>query len=170
MNDPTSRSSRTNRSIRAGLVLPGCRRHPKAAIATNDDERSRARSKPRRAGPARRPMRDLAMTTLRMSLTAVRCGAVVAGCLGLPAVAAAAALPTQLGACSETQISALGSRLEGAPDSGSAVSYANGGYQVSYDLVQALQRSKVGDPIKLCLIQLPTGCPKGDDRGKVYKG
>ena len=38
-------------------------------------------------------------------------------------------LPTEIGACSETTIE---DRL-GDPDSGSAISYANGGGQVSYD-------------------------------------
>ena len=26
-----------------------------------------------------------------------------------------------------------------------------------------------GDKVKVCLIELPTDCPKGDDRGKIYK-
>jgi hypothetical protein len=41
-------------------------------------------------------------------------------------------LPTEIGACSETTIEDIGYRL-GDPDSGSAISYANGGGQVSYD-------------------------------------
>ena len=38
-------------------------------------------------------------------------------------------LPTEIGACSETTIEDIGYRL-GDPDSGSAISYANGGGQV----------------------------------------
>jgi len=49
------------------------------------------------------------------------------------AQAHAAPLPTKVGQCSVTQIAELGSRLEGVPDSGSAVSYENGGVQVSYE-------------------------------------
>ena len=67
-----------------------------------------------------------------------------------------------------TEISELGSRLEGAPDSGSAVAYANGVTGVSYDVVTALRRSRVGDPVTLCLVSVPRNCPPGDDRGKVY--
>ena len=40
------------------------------------------------------------------------------------------------------------SRLDGVPDSGSAITYANGGHQVSYDMVPGIQHSRVGDPIK----------------------
>lgn len=43
-------------------------------------------------------------------------------------------LPTEVGACSETTIEDIGYRL-GDPDSGSAISYANGGGQVSYDSI-----------------------------------
>jgi hypothetical protein len=81
--------------------------------------------------------------------------------------ARADALPTEVGACSETTIEDIGYRL-GDPDSGSAISYANGGSQVSYDTIPEIHRSRVGDPVKLCLVSLPEDCPPGDDRGKVY--
>lgn len=52
---------------------------------------------------------------------------------------------------------------------GTAISYANGVYGVSYDYVPAIsERSRVGDPIRLCLVAAYVGCPKGDDRGKTY--
>lgn len=70
--------------------------------------------------------------------------------------------------CVATRIATLGSRLEGAPSSGSFVAYANGIVGVSYDTVHAIRASRVGDPIELCLKSLPEDCPKGDDRGKVY--
>lgn len=72
--------------------------------------------------------------------------------------------------CVTTRIKQLGSRLEGQPESqsGSEVIYANGIFGVSYELVPALQHSRVGDPVRLCLISLPEDCPKGDDRGKIY--
>ena len=76
--------------------------------------------------------------------------------------------PRKVGQCVRTEISELGSRLEGAPDSGSAVAYANGVTGVSYDVITALRRSRVGDPVTLCLVSVPRNCPPGDDRGKVY--
>jgi hypothetical protein len=77
-------------------------------------------------------------------------------------------LPTQVGQCVQTQISQLGSRLEGDPQSGSEVTYANGGVGVSYELVKSLARARVGDPVKLCLVSIPQDCPPGDDRGREY--
>jgi hypothetical protein len=92
--------------------------------------------------------------------------------LGLFCVAIIAAkadpLPVKVGQCSTTKIKAVASRLEGAPDSGSAVEYANGGYQVSYEMVPAITKSRKGDVVQLCLTQLPKDCPPGDNRGKVY--
>ena len=49
-----------------------------------------------------------------------------------------------------------------------AISYANGGGQVSYDTIPEIHRSRVGDPVRLCLVSIPEDCPPGDDRGKVY--
>ncbi|MGO9674835.1 MAG: hypothetical protein ACLPSF_11840 [Methylocella sp.] len=54
-------------------------------------------------------------------------------------------------------------------DSGSAVSFANGGYQVSYDAIPAIVHSKQGDPVSMCLVSIPRHCPKGDDRGRIYR-
>ena len=76
-------------------------------------------------------------------------------------------LPTEIGACSEATIEDIGYRL-GDSDSGSAISYANGGGQVSYDAIPEIHRSRVGDPVRLCLVSIPEDCPPGDDRGKVY--
>jgi hypothetical protein len=94
---------------------------------------------------------------------------VVMALLGLVRLdqARAEALPTEVGECSETTIEDIGYRLAD-PDSGSAVSYANGGVQVSYDTIPEIHRSRVGDEVKLCLVSVPEDCPPGDDRGKVY--
>ena len=51
--------------------------------------------------------------------------------------ATAAPLPTEIGSCSETTIEEIGTRL-GTPDSGSVVSYVNGGVQISYDPVPGI--------------------------------
>jgi hypothetical protein len=89
--------------------------------------------------------------------------------------AAAAPLPTRIGQCSRTAISRIEQRLEGAstgrpiPGSGSAVRFANGGYQVSYDEIPQIMRSRPGDPVRICLVSLPKNCPPGDRRGRVYK-
>jgi hypothetical protein len=76
-------------------------------------------------------------------------------------------LPTKIGACSTTTITDIGYRLDTA-DSGSAIVYANGGGQVSYDTIPEIHRSRIGDAVKLCLVSLPEDCPPGDDRGKIY--
>lgn len=89
--------------------------------------------------------------------------------------AAADPLPTRIGQCTRTMIAKIGQRLEDSstgrtiPGSGSAVNFANGGYQVSYDEVPPINRSRPGDPVRMCLVSLPQNCPPGDNRGRVYK-
>ena len=83
-------------------------------------------------------------------------------------------LPTQIGQCDSTNVSWLGYRLSGVPTStairsGSAIQYSDGGSQVSYETVSGIENSQIGDPINLCLVSIPTDCPPGDSRGKVYK-
>ncbi|GJE17715.1 hypothetical protein [Methylobacterium marchantiae] len=88
----------------------------------------------------------------------------------------ASQVPTIVGTCARTTITEIGDRFGGSitgagksdPATGTAVSYANGGYQISYSRVAALERSKVGDSVMVCLISVPKDCPKGDDRGRVY--
>ena len=79
-------------------------------------------------------------------------------------------LPDVVGECAQTTISQIGSRLEGTTpsDSGSNVNFANGGYQVTFEPVDAIIRSKVGDKVRMCLIAIPQGCPEGDVRGRVF--
>jgi hypothetical protein len=79
-----------------------------------------------------------------------------------------------VGTCVRTTIREVGQRLEDGvthrpmPDSGSAVEFANGLYQVSYDQVPAVNQSRRGDPVFVCLMSLPQHCPPGDVRGKLY--
>jgi hypothetical protein len=96
-------------------------------------------------------------------------GALVAVLVCHSASAGAAALPARVGACSVTTVKQIESRLEGMPNSGSAISYDNGGYQVSYDMIAAIQASRPGDAVKLCLTYIPHPCPPGDVRGRVYR-
>jgi len=91
------------------------------------------------------------------------------------ASAFAAELPAKVGQCVDTTVKSVGNRLEdGATNkpmagSGSAVSFANGGYQVSYDQVSAVDSSRPGDPVRMCLASIPRNCPPGDNRGREYK-
>jgi hypothetical protein len=91
------------------------------------------------------------------------------GCMAVCASASAQGLPTRVGDCANTTIRAIGTRLQGTPGSGSAVAFSNGGYQVDYDTVPAIEQSRAGDPVRMCLVSVPQNCPKGDDRGKVYQ-
>jgi hypothetical protein len=86
-----------------------------------------------------------------------------------PAAAVADTLPTVVGQCADTTVKDVSTRLDGMPDSGSAISFTNGGYQVSYDQIPGVDQSRAGDPVNLCLVAVPDDCPAGDDRGKTYK-
>jgi uncharacterized protein len=77
-------------------------------------------------------------------------------------------LPIRPGVCGLSSISNVGTRLDGMPGSGSAVSEEDQADQVSYDTIPAIDRSRRGDPALVCLVSLPTNCPAGDDRGKIY--
>ena len=67
-------------------------------------------------------------------------------------------LPKRVGECVKTTIKSIETRLvDGStnkpiPGSGSAVNFENGGYQVSYDTVPAIEHSKAGDPVRMCLV------------------
>lgn len=101
--------------------------------------------------------------------------------LALPAAAALAQgrarndpPPVRPGTCAFTHVREVSQRLDDGvthrviPNSGSAVTLANGLYQVSYDQVGAVNRSRRGDPVWTCLMTLPQNCPPGDNRGKLY--
>jgi hypothetical protein len=88
--------------------------------------------------------------------------------------AAAQGVPGRFGQCVTTTIADIGERLEdgrtNAPiaGSGSAVTFANKLYQVSYNEIDEIAHSHVGDRVLMCLVLIPTNCPKGDIRGKIY--
>jgi hypothetical protein len=42
-------------------------------------------------------------------------------------------------------------------------------YHASYNQNEAVTKSKVGDPVRICLFNVPQNCPLDDDRGKVYR-
>ena len=96
-----------------------------------------------------------------------------------PAAAAGPAadvLPTKVGECTETTITALsdywGKKLSARKqefDQGVAIGFSNKGGQYSHESYPAVVQSKVGDKVKMCLISIPSKCPPGDNRGRVYK-
>jgi hypothetical protein len=91
-----------------------------------------------------------------------------------PVAASAQPLPTREGACVRSKIAAVEQRLRDGPNgpfipgSGSAVRFTDGGYQVAYAEIEAVQNSRTGDPVFICLIRIPRGCPAGDARRRVY--
>ncbi len=84
------------------------------------------------------------------------------------------ALPAKIGQCVETRITKISDRFgkeiqsSSGDWSGTAVQFSNGGYQVSYEKETSIIRSKIGDTVKMCLKAVPSDCPKGDERGKLY--
>ena len=84
-------------------------------------------------------------------------------------------LPQRIGQCVRTSIKSVETRLvdgsnnKPVPGSGSAVSFVNGGYQVSYDQVPAIDNSRASDSVRMCLVSIPQNCPPGDNRGREYR-
>lgn len=74
-----------------------------------------------------------------------------------------------LGSCMSTTVAQVTTRLEGVRDSGTAVIYADGHAQVSYDRVPNATHARRGDPVRLCAIEVPADCPPKDFRGVVYQ-
>ncbi|ACL57275.1 conserved hypothetical protein [Methylobacterium nodulans ORS 2060] len=89
---------------------------------------------------------------------------------------AAARPPSKVGMCSASVIVRIGTRFSDklvkpkgdGVDEGTTVQLKNGVYGVSYEYVPEVGRSRVGDKVMTCLVSVPKGCPKGDDRGKAY--
>jgi hypothetical protein len=84
-------------------------------------------------------------------------------------------LPRHVGDCVRTQVKDVETRLQGGdsdepvPGSGSAIKFTNGGYQVSYETVPAVEASRPGDLVRMCLVAIPQDCPPGDVRGREYR-
>jgi uncharacterized protein len=84
-------------------------------------------------------------------------------------------IPEKVGQCAVTRIAELTTRFGDPLDSasaadGSAVSFSNGGAQISYDQEPGLMASSAGDRAALCLMSIPRDCPPGDERGRLYYG
>lgn len=79
---------------------------------------------------------------------------------------------SRIGQCQETRIVGVGPRLqlvEGEPPQGTSVIFHNAVRQVSYDPIPGIWESRVGDLARVCLVSVPSRCPVGDDRGRVYR-
>ena len=92
-----------------------------------------------------------------------------------PNANAEASRPTIVGRCTKTQIVKITDRF-GKPilaspndSSGTMVSFSNGAHQISYEKVFNVINSRVGDTVETCLVSMPKDCPKGDDRGRIYR-
>ena len=88
--------------------------------------------------------------------------------------ASAAGMPTHVGQCTLSAVEKVETRLMGGPGqtvpgSGSAIDFTNGGSQVSYEQMSAIDRSRPGDRVRICLISIPENCPPGDNRGRMYR-
>ena len=85
-------------------------------------------------------------------------------------------IPTHVAQCTFTKIAAITTRFgdelkppaSNSDSSGSAVGYANGGRQISYEYVAPLAESRIGDEVLVCLVSMPKDCRPGDERGRVY--
>jgi hypothetical protein len=77
----------------------------------------------------------------------------------------------KVGSCYASRITSVEGRLGGSPDgdSGSQVGFQNGVIQTSYEVVRPIVRSRVGDKVTMCVIELPKDCPPNDFRGVVYR-
>lgn len=98
--------------------------------------------------------------------------------LALTSSALAGGLPNRVGQCALTKVKKVETRLfDGLTNrpisgSGSVITFANGGHQVSdpQDTQDKyVYASRSGDPVRMCLVSIPKGCPPGDDRGRVYR-
>ena len=75
----------------------------------------------------------------------------------------------RVGQCFATRVLEVDSRITGVADSGTTILYGDGHAQVSYDRVVAAERSRRGDPVRLCAVSLPEDCPRNDFRGVMYQ-
>jgi hypothetical protein len=91
----------------------------------------------------------------------------------------AAPLPQKIGTCTQSFVKEISYRLSSpdsngvyipVPNSGSVISFTNGGYQVSYDAIHAIHASREDDPVRICLTFIPdcSHARAGDKRGRVY--
>jgi uncharacterized protein YecT (DUF1311 family) len=74
--------------------------------------------------------------------------------------------------CINTVISEIGARLEGMDpkEVGTRIFYKDYVSGVSYSYIPAIsERSRINDPVRVCLVSKFENCPKDDDRGESYR-
>lgn len=91
-------------------------------------------------------------------------------------VAPSSILPSKIGECADTTITMITDRFgadltpsKKGSDKGTFVRFSNSGFQVSLVKERSIVRSQVFDKVNMCLVEIPKGCPAGDNRGRVYK-
>ena len=89
-----------------------------------------------------------------------------------PAITPNDPLPVRVLDCGGSLIKQVNDRFGKPIDggSGSSVGFTNGGYNVSYDTVDAIKNSRAGDHVMICLVHIPDPdkCPPNDLRGRIY--
>lgn len=78
-------------------------------------------------------------------------------------------LPTRVGECTVATIESVRPRIDGVPDSGSSVTYENGGVQVGYTVEPNIEKSRPGDQVRMCLLSIEQDCPKDRHPGHEYR-
>ena len=85
-------------------------------------------------------------------------------------------LPDKVGECADTTITSITDRFgadltpsKKGSEKGTFVRFSNSGVQVSLVKERSIVRSQVFDKVNMCLVDIPKGCPAGDNRGRVYK-
>jgi hypothetical protein len=85
-------------------------------------------------------------------------------------------LPAKVGECADTTITSITDRFgadltpsKKGSDKGTFVRFSNSGVQVSLVKERSIVRSQIFDKVSMCLVDVPKGCPAGDNRGRVYK-
>jgi hypothetical protein len=75
----------------------------------------------------------------------------------------------RVGECSLKRVAEVKARLPEGEPPGAYIAYANGPSQIDYDSSPSKLGFKVGDTVKLCVVEVPTDCPIGDHRGVLYR-
>lgn len=78
----------------------------------------------------------------------------------------------RIGTCASVRIARIGTRFHESPpnnETGTSVDFDNGVHLVDYGLVGPVARSRLGDPVRLCVHALPEDCPAFDLRGIEYR-
>jgi len=91
-------------------------------------------------------------------------------------IAPSSILPATVGECADTTITSITDRFgadltpsKKGSEKGTFIRFSNSGVQVSLAKERSIVRSQVFDKVNMCLVDVPKGCPPGDNRGRVYK-